>query len=66
MSQIQFGTDGWRAVIAEDFTYDNVRTVVLAIARYVVRAEKPGSGVLIGYDTRFGSERFARVAAETN
>jgi phosphomannomutase len=35
-----------------------------AIARYVVRAEKPGSGVLVGYDTRYGSERFARVAAE--
>ncbi|HYL45535.1 MAG TPA: phosphoglucomutase/phosphomannomutase family protein [Candidatus Limnocylindrales bacterium] len=65
MSRIQFGTDGWRAVIAEDFTYDNVRTVVHAISRYIVRAEKPGSGVLVGYDTRFGSERFARVAAET-
>jgi len=64
VSQIQFGTDGWRAVIAEDFTYENVRTVIHAIARYVVRAEKPGSGVLVGYDTRFGSERFARVAAE--
>ncbi|MGA8143145.1 MAG: phosphoglucomutase/phosphomannomutase family protein [Candidatus Acidiferrales bacterium] len=61
---IQFGTDGWRGVIAEDFTYENVRKVAHAIARYVVRAEKPGSGVLIGFDTRFGSERFARVAAE--
>ena len=61
---IKFGTDGWRGVIAEDFTYENVRKVAHAIARYVVRAEKPGSGVLIGYDTRFGSERFARVAAE--
>jgi phosphomannomutase len=65
VTKIQFGTDGWRAVIAEDFTYENVRTVVHAIARYVVRAEKPGAGVLVGYDTRFGSERFARVAAET-
>jgi phosphomannomutase len=59
-----FGTDGWRGVIAEDFTYENVRKLAHAIARYVVRAEKPGSGVLVGYDTRFGSERFARVAAE--
>jgi phosphomannomutase len=42
-----------------------VRVVVHAIARYVARAEKPGSGILIGYDTRFGSERFAQVAAET-
>ena len=64
MTQIRFGTDGWRAVIGEDFTADNVRKVAYAIARYVVRAEKPGSGVLVGYDTRFGSERFARAAAE--
>jgi phosphomannomutase len=64
VSKIKFGTDGWRGVIAEDFTYDNVRKVAHAIARYVVRAEKPGSEVLVGYDTRFGSERFARVAAE--
>ena len=65
MSEITFGTDGWRGVIAEDFTFENVRKVAHAIARYVVRAEKPGAGVLVGYDTRFGSERFARVAAET-
>ena len=62
---IKFGTDGWRGVIAEDFTDDNVRIVVHAIARYVARAEKPGSEILVGFDTRFGSERFARVAAET-
>jgi phosphomannomutase len=62
---IKFGTDGWRGIIAEDFTYENVRIVVHAIARYVVRAEKPGAGVVVGYDTRFGSENFARVAAET-
>jgi phosphomannomutase len=61
---IKFGTDGWRGVIAEDFTNDNVRKVAHAIARYVVRAEKPGAGVVVGYDTRFASERFARVAAE--
>jgi phosphomannomutase len=65
VSTIKFGTDGWRGVMAEDFTFANVRTVACAIARYVVRAEKPGAGVLIGYDTRFGSERFARAAAET-
>jgi len=62
--EIKFGTDGWRGVIAEDFTYENVRKVAHAIARYVVRAEKPGSGVVVGFDTRFGSENFARVAAE--
>jgi len=65
VTSIQFGTDGWRGVIAEDFTHENVRKVVHAITRYVVRAEQPGKGVLIGYDTRFASERFARVAAET-
>ena len=65
MSTIKFGTDGWRGVIADDFTFANVRKVAYAIARYVVRAEKPGAGLLVGYDTRYGSERFARVAAET-
>ena len=65
MTQIRFGTDGWRGVIADDFTYENVRKVAYAIARYVVRSERPGHGVLVGYDTRYGSERFARVAAET-
>ena len=64
MSSIKFGTDGWRGVIADDFTAANVRKVACAIARYVVRAEKPSAGVLVGYDTRFGSERFARAAAE--
>jgi phosphomannomutase len=65
VTQIRFGTDGWRGVIAEDFTYENVRKVAAAIARYVVRCEQPGNGVLVGYDTRYASERFARVAAET-
>ena len=64
MSTIRFGTDGWRGVIADDFTFANVRKVACAIARYVVRAEKPGAGVLVGYDTRYGSEHFARAAAE--
>jgi phosphomannomutase len=62
--EIKFGTDGWRGVIAEDFTYENVRKVAHAIARYVVRAEKPGSGIVVGFDMRFGSENFARAAAE--
>ena len=51
-------------MIADDFTFANVRTVACAIARYVVRAEKPNAGVIVGYDTRYGSERFARAAAE--
>lgn len=65
MTNIQFGTDGWRGVIAEDYTYENVRKVTYAIARYVVRSANPEKGVFVGYDTRFGSENFARVAAET-
>lgn len=65
MSEIKFGTDGWRGVIADDFTHENVRTVAHAIARYLVRAEKPEAEVLVGFDTRFGSEKFARVVAET-
>ena len=64
MTKIQFGTDGWRGIIAEDFTHENVRKVAHAISRYVVRSANPENGILIGYDTRFGSERFARVAAE--
>lgn len=64
MKPITFGTDGWRGVIADDFTDENVRSVAYAIARYIVRVERPDLGVIIGYDTRFASERFARVAAE--
>src|SRR5579863_2266473 len=64
MTQIHFGTDGWRGVIAEDFTVANVRKVAAAIARYVIRAEQPQGGVLIGYDARFGGPLFARAAAE--
>jgi len=64
MTQICFGTDGWRGVIAEDFTVANVRKVATAIARYVIRAEKVQSSVLVGYDTRFGGPMFARAAAE--
>ncbi|MHB8410437.1 MAG: phosphoglucomutase/phosphomannomutase family protein [Candidatus Acidiferrales bacterium] len=62
--QIHFGTDGWRGVIAEDFTVANVRKVAAAIARYVIRAEKPQNGVLVGYDARFAGPLFARAAAE--
>ena len=65
VNTIRFGTDGWRGVIADDFTFENVRKVAWAIARYIVRAEKPGQGVIVGYDNRFGSERFARTVAET-
>jgi len=61
---IKFGTDGWRAVIADDFTYANVRRVAGAIAAYVLKNEDPRHGVIVGYDTRFASKDVARVAAE--
>jgi alpha-D-glucose phosphate-specific phosphoglucomutase len=63
-SQIKFGTDGWRGVIADDFTFANVRTAAAAIAAYVHAQEDPAKGLCIGYDTRFGSKAFARACAE--
>ena len=62
---LKFGTDGWRAIIAGGFTFENVRKVAYAIARYVVRCEDARKGVVIGYDNRFGSAHAADVAAET-
>jgi phosphomannomutase len=62
--QIKFGTDGWRGVIADDFTFANVRTAAAAIAAYVHAQEDPAKGLCIGYDTRFGSKAFARACAE--
>src|SRR5215472_16286933 len=64
MTEIKFGTDGWRGIIADDFTFDNVRRVAGAIAAYVQKHEDPKRGVIIGYDTRFGSQRFARLATD--
>ncbi len=64
MTEIRFGTDGWRGVIAEDFTFANARTVAHAIARYVVRNEDARKGVLIGYDHRFAADRIAEAVAE--
>jgi len=60
---IRFGTSGWRAVIAEEFTVANVRRVASAIARQVKSGPGWRRGVFIGYDTRFLSDRFAREAA---
>ncbi|MEX1021905.1 MAG: phosphoglucomutase/phosphomannomutase family protein [Dehalococcoidia bacterium] len=61
---IKFGTDGWRAVIAEDFTFENVRTVAQATAEWLKRDKQAGKGVVIGFDTRFLSGSFAGVVAE--
>lgn len=64
MTAIKFGTDGWRGVIAEDFTFANARIVAQAIGRYVVRGEDAGKGVLVGYDHRFASDSVAATVAE--
>lgn len=64
MAPIKFGTDGWRGVIADDFTFENVRRVTGAIAGYVLKHENPKAGVIVGYDTRYASRSAARVAAE--
>jgi phosphomannomutase len=66
--QIKFGTDGWRGVIADDFTFENVRTAAEAVTAYVwsrrgSEKEDPAQGLCIGYDTRFGSKAFARACA---
>jgi len=63
-SPIKFGTDGWRGVIADDFTFANVRIAAAAIANYVLAHQNYEKGICIGYDTRFGSPAFARAVAE--
>ena len=63
MTRIRFGTSGWRAVLADEFTFGNSRRVVTAIARVLQRDGKAGQTVLVGHDTRFLAERFAAEAA---
>jgi phosphomannomutase len=63
-SPIVFGTDGWRARIADEFTFDNVRRCAAGVARYVAERGEQAKGVVIAYDRRFASEDFAAAAAE--
>ena len=63
MSRVRFGTDGWRAVLAEEFTFANVRRVTQAIADYLREAGWSNREVLVGFDTRFMAERFAEEVA---
>jgi phosphomannomutase len=65
MTDIKFGTDGWRGLIADDFTFANVRRVGNAIANYVHKHEDAKKGLLIAYDTRFGSRRFAEAISDS-
>jgi phosphoglucomutase len=60
---IRFGTSGWRAVLAEEFTFPNARRVIAAIARVLAADGRSGGLVLVGYDTRFLADRFAAEAA---
>jgi phosphoglucomutase len=64
MTEIKFGTSGWRGIMAEDFTFANARLVCQGIADYLKQAGPTQRGVVIGYDTRFQSEAFAATAAE--
>ena len=64
MAHIKFGTDGWRGVIAEDFTFAGVQKVALATARYFAKHKLAKNGVVIGYDARFLSKEFAQCAAQ--
>ncbi|NJN71719.1 MAG: phosphoglucomutase/phosphomannomutase family protein [Limnothrix sp. RL_2_0] len=61
---IKFGTDGWRGIIADDFTFANVCKVTRAIASYLKTAYSQDRPVLIAYDTRFFADEFAQTAAE--
>ena len=62
---IHFGTSGWRAIIADEFTFSNVRRVSQAIAKYLKEHRQQNKGLIISYDTRFLSEEFARVCAQS-
>ncbi len=63
-THIQFGTDGWRGVIAKDYTFDNVRRCAQGFASYLIRRDAGDGPVVIGYDRRFASEDFAAACAE--
>ena len=62
--QIKFGTSGWRAIMAEEFTFHNVRRAVTGIARYVASQKREGASIVVGSDPRFLGETFANLAAE--
>ena len=64
VTPIKFGTDGWRAIIAEDYTFDNVRACGQGVATYLKAHGLDGRGLVVGYDTRFASEDFAAAVAE--
>jgi len=62
--KIKFGTDGWRGVMAEDFTFANVRRAAQGLADFLLETRGAGCGVMVGYDNRFMSETYARLVCE--
>ena len=60
---IKFGTDGWRGVIAEDYTFANVRRCAQGFAAHILNKGQAGGTVVVGHDKRFASEHFAAAAA---
>src|SRR5437868_620679 len=64
MTEIRFGTSGWRAIMAEEFTFENVRRAVTGIARYVKEQNARDANLIIGRDPRFLGETFVQIAAE--
>ena len=62
--KIKFGTDGWRGIIAQDFTFENVKVCAQGIASHLVRSHDTTQGVVVGYDTRFLSDRFAQIVCD--
>ncbi|NLT94630.1 MAG: phosphoglucomutase/phosphomannomutase family protein [Clostridia bacterium] len=64
MVKIKFGTDGWRGIIADDFTFSNLAVVTQAVANYLLNLNKPGQKIVVGYDNRFLSDKFAVGVSE--
>ncbi len=64
LTKIVFGTDGWRGIIAEDYTFENVRRCAQGMAQYLIATNQTARGLVVGYDTRFEAELFAQAVAE--
>jgi len=64
MTKIKFGTDGWRAIIAQEFTVDNVARVSVAVALWVKKNFPKDPSIVLGHDCRFAGELFAETAAK--
>jgi len=62
--KIEFGTDGWRGYVAEDYTFDNVRRCSQGFANYLIEEDKQGQAIVVGHDKRFNGESFAAAVAE--